>query len=87
MMRYNGLPRGFYFMVFELNYLMNLKVNTNSLLCTNTMMNYVSMERGDKKEYHFVILRSTDFFKTNYKEIKAHAKSFIKKEIKDGNKK
>jgi hypothetical protein len=82
LMRYNGLPKGFYFLVTTQEYARSIH---RFLPKDMKSLRYEDYSKPDCPP--LMILRSTDFFKTNYKEIKAHAKSFIKKEIKDGNKK
>lgn len=73
LIRYNGLPKHFWFLAIEESYYIQLPATERNLITTK--LTYSDETTNTK----LVITRSTEFFKTNYKEIKAHAKKFIKK--------
>lgn len=69
MMRYNGLPSNFFFMVMRTNDLLNFKFQ----------LDYPFMIIGKNEKYSLTIVPSTTFFKSNYKQIKQTIKDGRKK--------
>jgi hypothetical protein len=76
MMRYNGLPKNFWFLVIEIDFLLYLQ--SKGLVFNRPSIMFASEDR----KLGLVIMRSTDFFKFPYKEIKANAKTYIKQKNK-----
>lgn len=72
LMRYNGLPKEFFYVVLETQFLDKLP-EIEIMLHTKNAMAYFSKE----KNLSLTILRSDEFFKTNYKPIKKIAKTII----------
>lgn len=75
-MRYNSLPSDFHFVVMERMYWQQLPAMDR--------LNYrVTLSFWDRdNDKNLIIVRSTDFFKLNYKLIKENAKKFIKEKAK-----
>lgn len=73
LMRYNGLPKSFWFIVMEEDFYIQLPLFAKAF-CKVTLK-YLDMEGN----YKLRIVRSNEFFKTIYKEIKLNAKTYIKK--------
>lgn len=68
MMRYNGLPKDFHYLALPIEFWRLLKLN-------NTLnLHYFNPLR----KIDIVIIRSTDLFKGDYKEIKFLTKKFLK---------
>lgn len=66
MMRYNGLPKSFYFIVLERRFWKKVRVELGSF-------NYLIFSGMNQ----LVILPSTEFFKVNYKFIRKIAKTYL----------
>lgn len=74
-MRYNGLPKDFHFVIVTQNYAKQIHEFLPKDFKSLRYEDY-----GNTKQVALMVLRSIDFFKTDYKQIKAHAKNYIKKE-------
>lgn len=72
-MRYNGLKADFHFVVVTQEYAKNIHGMLPKNMVSMRYENY-----GTSNYPPLMILRSTDFFKTNYKDIKINAKAYIK---------
>lgn len=73
MMRYNSMPSLFWFIAMEYDYYNQLPIFSR-MFCKTTLMFW-----DREKNIRLMIVKSTEFFKPNYKEIKANAKAYIKK--------
>lgn len=71
MMRYNGLPKGFYFLVVTQQFAKEIHHLLPEFMVSLRYHDY-------KTDKPLMILRSTDFFKAHYKETKILAKQHIK---------
>lgn len=75
MMRYNGLPKGFYFLVITQQFAKEIHLK----LSFATGGKLKSLRYHDYETNNpLMILRSTDFFQLDYKETKILAKQYIK---------
>lgn len=73
MMRYNGLPKDFWFLAMPNSYYQGLPHAFKDKYIKKHLI------FGDKdKDLRIVIVSSQDFFKLNYKEIKKYTKTYLK---------
>ena len=81
LMRYNGLPKEFWFLVLDTNFLH--RVRQEDMLtfrsCIDREMNYWDKQRNIK----LTILLSTEFFKLPYKAVKLIARAYAKEQNKE----
>lgn len=75
MMRYNGLPKGFYFLVMDGKFYHAVQEKIGR--CSPTLI-YVDESENPKKSYSLRIMSSIDFFQLPYKEIKTLTKTYLK---------
>lgn len=73
-MRYNGMPKDFFFVALELNFWKSLFPNLAIALTINTKFEY----SNKKEKIHLILLQSTEFINLPYKEIKLLTKKFLK---------
>lgn len=76
-MRYNGLKANFHFIVMTQEFTKKI----HELLPKN-MVSLRYQNYGTENYPALMILRSTDFFKTQYNYIKNHAKAYLKEKAK-----
>lgn len=73
MMRFNGLPADFFFIVITSEFYARLNMLTRALNCRKTL------EFWDKdKGAALMIMPSNEFFRMNYKEVKLEARKYLK---------
>jgi hypothetical protein len=66
-MRYNGLPKDFFFIAISLK------------IYDQVFSQHISASKSLRSEYHdFILITSTDFFKIPYKEIRKPIRAFYK---------
>lgn len=70
-MRFNGMPKDFHFIVLGFNFGMKLKLD--KAIDPKCSLVYQGIK------YSLVLYQSTDFFKTDYKRLKTLAKTHLKK--------
>lgn len=76
LMRYNGLPKQFFFMVLEMDFF-TLLIKDNMFPILQHVRTDLRFWDKDKKT-KLIIIRSTDFFKLRYKHVKPIAKQYGK---------
>lgn len=75
MMRYNGLPKAFWYLVIETDFIIHCSIQG----AIRNNLSPAILFADETKKLGLTMVKSTDFFKLPYKEIKLNAKKFIKK--------